>query len=223
MRNRRRIKGIVLLTLGGILLCVAALWYCANILEDKAAGEKAEVILDELLKQTEENKKLYESYSKEEKHDFSENEEFNNISESTSNLEEVTLPDVPLITINGEKFCGRIVIEKLNITLPVFWEWDYKKLKEAPCRYSGSIEDGNMIIAAHNYESHFGKLKNLNNGDIILFIDSIGREYRYSVYEISHLDGTAIEDMQAGNWAFTLFTCTKGGSQRVTVRCLEIE
>ncbi len=222
MKNRSKIRGIVLLTLGGILLCIAALWYCANIIEDKTAGEKAEIILDELLKQTEENKKLYENILKEESL-FSEASDSLDTSEIPPPAEETVPQEIPLIIINGEKFCGRIVIEKLNITLPVFLEWDYKKLKEAPCRYSGSIKEGNMIIAAHNYESHFGNLKKLKKGDIVLFIDSIGREYRYGVYEISHLDGTAVEDMQAGNWSFTLFTCTKGGSQRVTVRCLEIE
>jgi sortase A len=31
-----------------------------------------------------------------------------------------------------------------------------------------------------------------------------------------------VTDMQSGDWDFTLFTCTKGGAQRVTVRCSRI-
>ena len=33
------------------------------------------------------------------------------------------------------------------------------------------------------------------------------------------LEPTMIEDLKAGNWDLTLFTCTLGGRTRVTVRC----
>lgn len=125
----------------------------------------------------------------------------------------------PTITIEGDAFCGKVLIDKIGVELPVFWEWDYTKLKKAPCRYSGSVDESDMIIAAHNYTSHFGNLKNLEIGDEIAFIDAYGETHRFAVKELIFLDGTAVSDMKAGEWDFTLFTCTKGGKQRVTVRC----
>ncbi|MBR3787936.1 MAG: sortase, partial [Firmicutes bacterium] len=80
-------------------------------------------------------------------------------------------------------------------------------------------EDGDMIIAAQNYSSHFGRLKELSQGDIIVFSDLYGQVYEYCVKEMSTLDGTAVSDMKSGEWDLTLFTCTKGGKQRVTIRC----
>jgi len=34
---------------------------------------------------------------------------------------------------------------------------------------------------------------------------------------------TAVEEMTAGEWDLTLFTCTLGGRSRVTVRCELVE
>ncbi len=138
--------------------------------------------------------------------------------ENTSNMDEP-----PTIVVDGEFYCGRIVIEKLGVELPVLAEWNYKKLKKAPCRYMGGIDTNDMIVAAHNYRSHFGEIKSLQIGDIIVFRDATDEIYQFSVTEIVLLDGSAVEDMTSGEWDFTLFTCTKGGKQRVTVRCERVD
>ena len=130
--------------------------------------------------------------------------------------------ELPVLNIDGEKFCGKIIVESLGIELPVFNEWSYSLLREAPCRYTGGIETNDMIIAAHKYNSHFGRLKNLLSGDVIKFIDAYGIEHKFAVKEIIKLDGIAVSDMKDGKWDFTLFTCTKGGEYRVTVRCERI-
>ena len=128
-----------------------------------------------------------------------------------------------VIIAGGDAFCGRVIIDKLSVELPVYNEWNYTRLKSAPCRYTGSIETNDIIIAAHNYKSHFGSLNKLTNGDEIEFIDPCGKSHLYQVCEITTLDSTAISDMHSGGWDFTLFTCTKGGEQRVTVRCIRKE
>lgn len=124
-----------------------------------------------------------------------------------------------VIATEGNEFCGKILIEKLEIELPVYDKWDYTRLKTAPCRYSGGIDSDDIIIAAHNYKSHFGLLGELQIGDEIKFTDVDGTWHCYEVCELVRLDGTAVSDIQSGRWDFTLFTCTKSGKQRITVRC----
>ena len=143
----------------------------------------------------------------------------NKFNESTD-VKEVN--NMPVITIDGENFCGKIIIDKLDIQLPVYNEWNYDNLKKAPCRYIGNVEMQDIIIAAHNYKSHFGALNKLEIGDIIKFIDPNNKTYLFEVCELSTLDGTAVSDMQAGDWDFSIFTCTISGAQRVTVRCKQI-
>ena len=130
-------------------------------------------------------------------------------------------PEMPMPTVSfdGNDYIGRVDIPSLGLSLPVISEWSYPRLKIAPCRYTGSAYLDNLIIAAHNYSSHFGNLNRLNTGDTVTFTDVDGNQFTYAVSRIEDLPGTAIEEMQAGEWDLTLFTCTLGGRSRVTVRC----
>ena len=130
-------------------------------------------------------------------------------------------PEMPMPTVSfdGNDYIGRVDIPSLGLSLPVISEWSYPRLKIAPCRYTGSAYLDNLIIAAHNYSSHFGNLNRLNIGDTVTFTDVDGNQFTYAVSLIEDLPGTAIEEMQAGEWDLTLFTCTLGGRSRVTVRC----
>ena len=130
-------------------------------------------------------------------------------------------PEMPMPTVSfdGNDYIGRVDIPSLGLSLPVISEWSYPRLKIAPCRYTGSAYLENLIIAAHNYSSHFGNLNRLNTGDTVTFTDVDGNQFTYAVSLIEDLPGTAIEEMQAGEWDLTLFTCTLGGRSRVTVRC----
>lgn len=114
-------------------------------------------------------------------------------------------------------------IPSLELDLPVISEWSYSRLKVAPCRYKGSAYLGDLIIAAHNYTSHFGMLKRLSEGDEITFTDMDGNTFRYEVVILETLEPTAMKEMESGGWDLTLFTCTVGGAYRMTVRCEQVD
>ena len=141
--------------------------------------------------------------------------------------EPTTLPDVrremPVKTINGRDYIGVLSIPSLELELPVISQWDYPALKVAPCRYSGSLYQDNLIICAHNYASHFGKLKELQPGDIVLFTDMDEHVVTFQMVERETLNPMDAEGMEAGDWDLTLFTCTIGGQTRVTIRLERVE
>ena len=141
--------------------------------------------------------------------------------------EPTTLPDVrremPVKTIDGRDYIGVLSIPSLELELPVISQWDYPALKVAPCRYSGSLYQDNLIICAHNYASHFGKLKELQPGDIVLFTDMDEHVVTFQVVERETLNPMDTEGMEAGDWDLTLFTCTIGGQTRVTIRLERVE
>lgn len=127
--------------------------------------------------------------------------------------------EMPIVHVDGQDYVGMISIPSLELELPVISQWSYPALKIAPCRYEGSAYTGDLILMAHNFESHFGKIKELRPEDAVLFTDMDGNVFSYRVVELETLPGTAIEDMSAGVWDLTLFTCTYGGRSRVTIRC----
>lgn len=188
---------------GGLLLLAAALLLTGYNLWDswrakQEAGEIAAVLeshMDSREKEKNEENVLVDS-------------------SRTDEQEEITA-----VLIDGEKYIGMLEIPALKLELPVMGEWSYPKLRIAPCRYTGSVYQNDMIIAGHNYDSHFGRLKELQAGDEITFTDVHGITYFYKVISQEILEKNAVEEMQEGDWDLTLFTCTIGGAQRITVRC----
>ena len=127
--------------------------------------------------------------------------------------------DMPVVEIDGNMYIGILKIPALDLELPVMSEWSYPGLKTAPCRYAGSAYLNNLVIAAHNYSAHFGRIKNLSAGDEVIFSDAAGNVFKYRVGGTETLSPYAVPEMTDGEWDLTLFTCTIGGRQRVTVRC----
>ena len=126
---------------------------------------------------------------------------------------------MPTQEVNNIDYACVLEIPDLGMVLPVIGETSNRNLRIAPCIYSGSIYQDNLVIAAHNYRSHFGKIKTLDQGAQVYVIDMDGNVFEYEVKSIEVLQPTAVGEMKNSDWDLTLFTCTIGGQARVTVRC----
>ena len=136
---------------------------------------------------------------------------------------ETGLTALPQTTLNGYALIGILQVPSVGLDLPVLDSWSYDLLQIAPCRYSGSIKEENLILLAHNYDRHFGRFKNLKAGDVVTFLSVDGTAYKYQVTVTELLQKTELEKLTASDHDLTLFTCTKGGYSRVVVRCDSIE
>lgn len=195
-KNRRSRKGIYLIG-GGLLLIAAALCLVIfNMADSWRAGWESSRILAEM--------------------EIGETVEF---LEKENGEEEGT---VPVISVDGNFYIGVLELPDRGLELPVMEEWSYPNLRIAPCRYKGTAQDGDLIIAGHNYDRHFGCLRNLEEGELVRFTDVKGGVHEYQVQEVEILGSTAIQEMEAGEWDLTLFTCTVGGQMRVAARCTEV-
>lgn len=146
---------------------------------------------------------------------------------SGEDLEEAFIPDyvlnpemaMPEENIDGRSYIGVLDIPALGLSFPIISEWSYDALQIAPCRYSGSAYLDNLVIAGHNYRSHFASLPQLQPGDSVTFTDMDGNVFSYVVSSLETLSPYAISDMTSGDWDLTLFTCTVGGQSRLAIRC----
>ena len=186
--------GVILMTFGLLLIAAAGGLFAYNARNDRIAGEKADMILKAVAD--------------------SKDDSFVEVEENGERTAE----------IDGEKYIGVISIPSLGISLPVQSEWSLEKLKTSPCRYSGDLTDGSLIICAHNYQSHFGNLKYASVGDKVIFTDVMGLNYYFEVISTSRIDGYDSEGMkQDDGWDMTLFTCTYSGRQRQTLRLIRVQ
>lgn len=189
--------------LGAVLLLAALSLLLWNRQEDRQAGESSERILSRVIGQIEENK----------------TEDHDPIDRAATEGPDQWDPAMAEAEIDGYAYIGYLSIPALGLELPVMSEWDYTRLRIAPCRYAGSTKTDDLVIAAHNYTRHFGPIKDLTGGDAVYFTDMDGVVFAYEVEEVDVLQPTEVEEMVSGGFDLTLFTCTYGGKTRVTVRC----
>ncbi len=201
-KSRKKIANIFI-TCGACFVIIAALLCVYNIyLEQNAqdiSSEVMNIIKQEFTSETEQTTQdfVYEQY------------------EINENLE------MPTKEIDSIEYVATIEIPALSLDLPVTSTWNYSLLTKTPCRYTGSAYSNDLVIAAHNYTSHFGNLKNLTAGDSVIITDMEQNVFEYEVTEIEIIEPTEIEEMiTADDWDLTLFTCNYGGSVRIAVRCV---
>ena len=193
----RRKAGIVCIVLGAALIISALFFLISNTAEDAAAGKSAQTVLEQI------ERKLTQSEAQEDATEQS--------------------YEMKVVEIDGYGYIGYLTIPSLELELPVMDDWDYGRLKIAPCRQFGSTKSDDIVIAGHNYSRHFGNLQKLKAGDEVIFTDMEGAVNIYEVATVDILPPTAVEEVKNGGYDLTLYTCTYGGRERVAVRCMRAQ
>lgn len=206
---KKRKAGVVLVVLGAVLLVAALLLLFYNEEENRAAGEASEeglAVVQEIIAmgavETPEPKEVPEE----------------SVEPEGETPEPTEIPEMPEVRVDGQLYIGYLSIPEIEIELPVMSDWDYDKLRLAPCRQYGSLYTGDLVIAAHNYERHFGKLKDLSMGATCTFTDMNGNAVEFELELRELLDPfveASTDRVVDSGYDLVLYTCTKGGGQRV--------
>lgn len=126
-----------------------------------------------------------------------------------------------------------ITIPKIDISYPVLSETSDELLEISVNRYwpekdkMNPNDVGNYCIVGHNYRNGkmFGRLHELENGDIVELEDMTGRKLKYEVYYkyvVQPTDTSCTSQLTNGRKELTLITCTNYGTQRLVVKCREV-
>ena len=196
--------------LGILMLTGALVLFLYNQQEAANAGQAADSLMPKLVEQIQENAASYEP-------------------EPTIPVELPQIgqePDPGIMKtaeIDGHDYIGFLSVPSLSLELPIMADWSYPQLRIAPCRYTGTVKGENLVLMAHNYARHFGKISTLVAGDEVFFTDMDGVTTAYQVVASDILEPQSVEEMTAGYYDLTLFTCTYGGKTRVTVYCDQVK
>lgn len=133
--------------------------------------------------------------------------------------------------MDGYPYIGILDVPDLGISLPVMADWNYERLRISPCRYSGTPYNNDLVIAGHNYPSHFSPLKWVDIGTDVFFTTMDGVQFHYIVsnretvqpYSVAEMVENENNSESTRDWALTLFTCNTGGQTRCAVRCVRAE
>ncbi len=211
---KRNILGTALIAVGVALLLGAAALVGYNLQEEQTAGEISHAALQELTVQLPTEPAIKETLPH----------------ETQPAAPQLEIPDyllnpnmeLPVRESQGREYVGIVSIPALEVELPVLKEWSTKGAKIAPCRYKGTPYLDNLVICAHNYSTHFGRLNTLKTGAIVHFTDMNGNVFTYEVLSFEVLQPNQVEALCVTDWDLTLFTCTIGGQSRFVVRCEKV-
>ena len=203
--------GICCILLGIVCVLASAGFVVYNKIEAQNGAQFSQSLLQNVQAGMEETKRIQIEQA--------ENRAEETISEGQ---DETVPPEMATIPAGEYDSIGILSIPALELELPVLTDWSYEKLKKAPCHYYGSCYESDFVIAAHNYTAHFGRLSELRQGDLVFFTDAAGQTHGYEVVLTETLPPTAIEEMVVSGFDLSLYTCTPGGSSRVTVRCRRV-
>lgn len=221
----KRKIGIVIMFLGALLILGAFLLFFQNQKEQRLAAESVEKLMPQVAEAIlERHRERLELQSK----PLTEPASTPEADPPPEELPEVPVTEplktrMPQVKIDGHNYVGFIRFHSAELELPVMADWSYPQLKIAPCRFSGDMYTDDLVIMAHNYDRLFGVLHKLKVGDRITVSDMDGAMTDYIVVAMDVLLPTAVEEMTAGEYDLTLFTCTYGGENRVTARCEKAE
>lgn len=214
--------GIAFVAMGAVLIISALLLLFYNTQEDESAGKEAESVMSELeaiiadrVTETDSSDDISTSLPSETDREPSDTDDDPSLPEEDPSLS----PELPIIEVNGYGYVGYIEFPTLDVKLPVMSDWDYTRLKIAPCRQFGSSRTDDLVIAGHNYSKHFGQLWKLSKGDIVMFTDADGIVNVYAVEKISRLKPENVDTVKNSGYDLTLYTCTSSGKTRLVIFC----
>ena len=147
--------GAFIVAMGAVLILSALLLFACNLRENIRAGQEAESLLTDVRAAiAAQAAPPAAAPTDPPAPDPTEPPE-----EPTDPTEPPPDPEMPTVYLGGYDYLGYLALPTLGLELPVMASWDYPRLKISPCRQFGSTRTDDLVIAAHNYGTHFGRLK----------------------------------------------------------------
>lgn len=173
-------------------------------------------VVNELDKKIEENQRIAEDVTNEDK-------TINEAQDEPQSIVSVNKPINSSIRIGNSTVFGKIKIEKIEIEYPIIEYINDDSLWKSICKISNNSINGtgNLCLAGHNMRNMtmFAKIKNLKVGDNVEITNIYGNKYIYKVYESFYVDPSEVEVLKNTSESIvTMITCNNTSSKRLIVR-----
>ena len=201
----KRARGIIFFVLGIVMILASLFLIFMYEKRDADAGHNSEVLMQELMRTEPVTPTILPPTVLDEK-------------ETTVAEVSTPVPQMATADYNGLQMLGVIRVPECGIELPVLDNWSMTMLEYAPCRYSGNVYSGDLIVMGHNYTTHFKPLKKVSVGAEVEFESVDGFVWRYTVESIESIHGNEPEKLPSDH-DLILFTCEKYGTSRFVARC----
>jgi len=211
---------------GALLLLASASLLFYSRFDDNMAGQRAQSLLEQVMEDGWEQSLFFVDESMQRYPSAGRTASILELSEEEQHPED----EQDAESWHGEALVYSVIgimeIPVFNQKLPVLSGCTYALLNISVGRYAGHADEKpeRLVIAGHNFRSHFGRISTLDLGDELLFTTQDGSTYRYIVIGMDSCHRDDKEAVREGDeWDITLLTCQKDRTMRTLVRFQEIE
>lgn len=208
---KRRI-GSAFVFLGVVLMLSALLLFLYNQRESDQAGMASDRALTVMQEQLESRQNPSAPKSEEE-----------TLPETETEPTEEAWTTLKVVTVDGYDYVGYLTIPSLELELPIMSNWSMEQLKVAPCIQTGSPLTDDVVIAGHNFRTHFAALHHIKTGAELTFADMDGHSIDYTVTKVETVAPNSVERVLNSDHDMVLYTCTNAGQARIAVFCDRVE
>ena len=125
---------------------------------------------------------------------------------------------MPTLELNGRDYAALLEVPGMNVTLPVCDDWESRNEVANPCRYWGSVYEGNLILGGGRM-AQLAFCAQLDLDDRIVITDLQGREFVYEVKSILRRDDITFDKLREGEYPLTIFTHDGSSNRSIVVHC----
>ncbi len=121
--------------------------------------------------------------------------------------------------IDGESYVALLEMDMYKFKMPVRSVWDEKAVEAVPCRYSGSIYNNTLVIAATDAEGQMDFVNSVNTGDRLTVTDMRGEQFSYKVVKVENSNTATAEELNTDEFDLTIFVEYSGPTDYLFIRC----
>lgn len=121
--------------------------------------------------------------------------------------------------IDGESYVALLEMDMYKFKMPVRSVWDEKAVEAVPCRYSGSIYNNSLVIAATDAEGQLDFVNSVNTGDRLTVTDMRGEQFSYKVVKVENSNTATDEELNTDEYDLTIFVEYSGPTDYLFIRC----
>lgn len=128
--------------------------------------------------------------------------------------------EMPALEIQKDDFIALLEIPSYGLKLPVSDTWDSKKVMSYPCRFSGSVYHGTLVVGGFDQAGQFDFFDRISNDETILVTDMTGCEYAFAVHSVERSSSAEAEVLIDDDADLTIFVRDAQLLEYIILRCV---
>ena len=128
-------------------------------------------------------------------------------------------PAMPVLELAGTDFCGILEIPAYGVRLPIADRWKSADTRRYPCRFSGSVYDGTLVLGGSDQAGQLTFCDRIDVGETIRITDLTGMEFSFSVTRVDRNSSAEAGWLTESGAALTIFVRDATSLGYIALRC----